>query len=168
MRPVKKLRLQGETTGIRTRLRFNINRTHLLSKHGVPLPSTGAACTGRPRGKTADAACSSNETERPARAPSQTMVNGNSTLFEMPRGYFFFWAFSAAFVTLPVVTSLKFTLCNNIFFVRNLHIFHSHSPNSNYYGHQIWTSEEHSAISISGQCRVASVASRRNFTFWNV
>ncbi|CAD0195330.1 unnamed protein product [Chrysodeixis includens] len=38
------------------------------------------------------------------------MVAHCSTLFNVPHSYFFFWAFSAALVILPVVTSLKVTL----------------------------------------------------------
>lgn len=43
-------------------------------------------------------------------AALQEMVSSCDTFVGVPHSYFFFWAFSAAFVILPVVTSLKVTL----------------------------------------------------------
>lgn len=43
-------------------------------------------------------------------AALQGMVTSCDTFVGVPHSYFFFWAFSAALVILPVVTSLKVTL----------------------------------------------------------
>lgn len=43
-------------------------------------------------------------------AALQEMVSSCDTFVGVPHSYFFFWAFSAALVILPVVTSLKVTL----------------------------------------------------------
>ncbi|KPI93436.1 hypothetical protein RR46_10696 [Papilio xuthus] len=40
----------------------------------------------------------------------QAIATGCSTMIDVPHSYFFFCAFSAALVILPVVTSLKVTL----------------------------------------------------------
>lgn len=43
-------------------------------------------------------------------AALQEMVSSCDSFVGVPHSYFFFWAFSAALVILPVVTSLKVTL----------------------------------------------------------
>lgn len=63
----------------------------------------GGAGGGAPRARLAAAARGSEGDA--ARAASRF-----ATLLRVPHSYFFFCAFSAALVILPVVTSLKFTL----------------------------------------------------------
>lgn len=49
-----------------------------------------------------------------ARGRRGSAAAGCRTLLRVPHSYFFFWAFSAALVILPVVTSLNVTLWNQL------------------------------------------------------
>lgn len=93
MWPVKKLRLEGASARGR----------------GGAL---GAAPRGRGRGGASAGARAAAVGGAPA-AAARPALGADSALLDVPHSYFFFWAFSAALVILPVVTSLKFTLCNN-------------------------------------------------------
>lgn len=88
MSPVKKLRLQGDTRGGRTRLGLDSDNGYRVVMLAAPQPPSAAHLQDDAR----------------------TVVTDCSTLFNVPHSYFFFWAFSAALVILPVVTSLKVTL----------------------------------------------------------
>lgn len=92
MSPVKKLRLQGDTRGGRTRLGLDSDNGYRIVMLAAPQPPSAAHLQGDRDGDV------------------RTVVTDCSTLFNVPHSYFFFWAFSAALVILPVVTSLKVTL----------------------------------------------------------
>lgn len=119
MSPVKKLRCWGDTTGGRTQLRVNINKG--LEMRDALEPSSERYTDDEIMSGTetleSDAEGSLKGIERlegrvrvDDGAAALTMVTGCMTLFKEPHSYFFFWAFSAALVILPVVTSLNVTL----------------------------------------------------------
>lgn len=129
MWPEKKLRLQGGAREMRTRRGSRVECAWgmLVITLGATPPSLAAReCGSLPLIARSSRPCSKDVSTKLQRlivlASPQAMVGGSSVLLEMPHSYFFFWAFSAALVTLPVVTSLKFTLCNNRTLIQNTDI----------------------------------------------
>ncbi|CAK1548440.1 unnamed protein product [Leptosia nina] len=102
--PGKKLRLCEHAKG--SRLRYNIDIGILMCE----ATDTSVACSGENIERNDGGVRLWRQTEDGAAL--QTTGTGCATCSKQPNSYFFFWAFSAALVILPVVTSLKVTLCN--------------------------------------------------------
>lgn len=95
MSPLKKLRWGEDTRGVRGRSRSRRRDTHMGE---------------RERGRGVAGVGEGEEEGKKVAAPR--VAAGCDVFAEVPHSYFFFWAFSAALVILPVVTSLKVTLWN--------------------------------------------------------